>query len=676
MSIKIKFITLAIGLFISVSHVVSAKQINDQELVTSWKEIDSLFSALDNTNSPGVSLSISWDRQPVYIKGYGMADIENKVKVNKETAFNLASLTKQFTAYAALLLAEQGKLSLDDPITKYLPELSFDAVSIRQLMNQTSGIPSDKVASYGSFTSSGETALLQLYGAQTLVGQPGTRWAYNNNNYNLLSIIVERVSGKPLPFFLSEEVFTPLEMNQSYFPFGPGATKDNRAYGYMKRNNQFVNVDRNDNFSSLVGAGGMYSSISDLMRWDKAFYNENYAAKQRRIDGKYLSGEAVSYGAGVNVSHQEGVLSIEHGGTSGATSTYIAHYPEYGASIIILVASNYYHANQGAKKLTQQIRQELFKRFECSPNPKSDKQAWKIWPLDKVKATAGVWFGELNGTLQQVDVEVNNASIIKLKFYDGFNIELHQVGSDTFQSEAYPDILARINSNGMSFLDEKKSLGLIRKITIDKPHVPILNLIGNFTASALNNSVWAFSIRDEALVVTKPSGRTMTLEPIFANIVGNTKTNIYFEQIELTEGKKTWVLMGGQIPKIQLHKTNIQQAVPLISAALESGGSEAAWNQFNSMREQSKKFDFAESALNSLGYALLRNKHPIEALIVFQMMVETFPVSVNALDSLADGLMANDKISEAEKTYQSILELDPNYSNARLMLTKLKKSSN
>lgn len=674
MSFKIKFINLAVFILLLINQGVLAQQIN-KETDTSWKEVDNLFSELDNTDSPGVSIAVIWNHKPVYIKSYGMANIENKVKVTKETSFNLASLTKQFTAYAVLLLAEQGKLSMEDPITKYLPELSFNEASIHQLMNQTSGIPGDIIARYGSFSSNGKAALLQLYGAQSLANQSGTRWAYNNNNYNLLSIIIERVSGKPLPTFLSDEVFTPLGMKQSYFPFGPGATKENRAYGYVKRNDQFVNVDRNDVFLNLVGAGGMYSSVSDLMRWDSALYNKNYAAKQRRIDGKYLSGETVSYGAGVNVSHKDGIISLEHGGTSGATSTYIAQYPEYGASIIVLVASNYYHSNQGAEKLTQQIRQALFKRFEMLSITETNKQKWATWPLEKVKATTGVWFGELNGTLQQVDVELSDANTLKLNFYDGLNIELHQVGMNTFSSEAFPNILVRISSNEIHFLDENKVLGSIQKINRNKNIAPPINLIGNYTASALNNSVWAFSIRDEALIVTNPSGRTMTLEPIYANIVGNIKTNIYFEQIELSGGKKSWVLLGGQIPKIHLHKTNIQQAVSLISAALESGGSKAAWNQFNAMRNQSEKFDFSEPALNSLGYSLLRNNHPVEALAVFQMMVETFPMSVNALDSMADGLMANDKISEAKKTYQKILALDPNQSNARLMLTKLNKPS-
>lgn len=676
MLVKIRLLNLVIGLLMPISHVVTAQQINKKEADASWNEIDSLFSELDNTNSPGVSLAITWDHQPVYIKSYGMADIENKVKVTKETAFNLASITKQFTAYAVLLLAEQGKLSMDDPINRYLPELSsFSEVKIRHLINQTSGIPGDKIASYGSFPRGGKTDILKLYGAQSLVNQPGTRWAYNNNNYNLLSLIVERVSGKPLPDFLSEEVFIPLGMKQSYFPFGPGATKENRAYGYIKRNDKFVNVDRNDVFSSVVGAGGMYSSVSDLIRWDKAFYDKNYAAKQRRIDGKYLSGEDVSYGAGVNVSHKKDVFSIEHGGTSGATSTYIAQYPDYGASIIILIASNYFHSSQGAKKLTEQIRQELFKRFKPSSKPKEDIRSWTTWPLEKVKSIAGVWFGEINGTLQQVDVEVSDSSIIKLKFYDGFNVHLHQIGTDTFGSQVF-DIQVYINNNGMSFLDEKKVLGFIEKTTNIKTHLPFGRLLGNYTSPALNNSVWAFSIQDEALMVTKPSGQSMKLEPISTNIVGNTKNNIYFEQMVLHNGKKTWILLGGQIPKIQLQETNIQQAIPLITAALESGGSEAAWNQFNTMRKQSEKFDFSESAMNSLGYSLLRNKHPMEALAVFQMMVEIFPASVNALDSMADGLMANDKISDAKKTYQEILKLDPNQSNARLMLTKLQKASN
>ena len=667
---KLKYITFVI--LIITQFQSASQEIKD----TSWKEIDNLFSALDNANSPGVSIAISWNHEPVYIKSYGMADIENKVKVTKETAFNLASLTKQFTAYATLLLAEQGKLSLEDPITKYLPELSFDKVSIRQLMNQTSGIPSERIASYGSFPRGGKDQLLKLYGAQTLASQPGTRWVYNNNNYNLLSIIVERVSGKPLPLFLSDEVFSPLEMKQSYFPFGPGATKENRAYGYMKRNNKFVNVDRNDVFLNLVGAGGMYSSISDLIKWDKALYNKNYAAKERQVDGKYLSGENVSYGAGVNVSNQGDVFSIEHGGTSGATSTYIAHYPKYGASIIILIASNYYHSSNGAKKLTHQIKQELFKRFNNTLKPKRPKKNWAAWSLEELKKVEGLWFGELNGTLQQIDIEVSDSGSMILKFFDGFSIALHQVGKETFRSKIMSEILVRINSNGISFLDEKKVLGFVQKITNDNPHFSPENLIGNYTASALNHAVWEFSIRDKKLVVTRPSGRTMTLEPIFGKIVGNTKANIYFEQVNISNGKKTWVLMAGQIPKIQLHKTKVKQAVPLISKALELSGSKAAWRQFKAMRKQSKKFDFVESAFNSLGYSLLRKKHPIEALVVFQMMVEVFPSSLNALDSLADGFLANERIAEAKKTYQAILNLDPNQSNARLMLNKLEKGAN
>ena len=674
MSIKKRFINLVIGLYLLISHAVIAQQVNQIEKGKSWKEVDQLFSNLDNENSPAVSIAITWNHKPVYIQSYGMADIENKVKATHETSFNLASLTKQFTAYGVLLLAQQGKLSMEDPITKYLPELSFHKVSIRQLMNQTSGIPSDRIGQYGSFSGSGRAALLKLYAAQTLANKPGTRWAYNNNNYSLLSIIIERVSGKVLPDFLYEEVFIPLGMKQSYFPFGPGATKENRAYGYRKRNKTYTNVDRNDVSVSLVGAGGMYASISDLMRWDKALYSKNKAAKERWIDGTYLSGKNVSYGAGVNVSHKNGVYSIEHGGTSGATSTYIAQYPEYGASIIVLVASNYFHSTQGAKTLTQQIRQELFKRFIKTSFPKIKKQAWTPWSPKKIKATAGNWFGELNGTLQQVSVKANDNNSLKLTFFDGFEITLHQVGKDTFKSEIFTDILVRIQAYEMHFLDEQKVLGAMKKIAANKPNTSLINLSGNYTASALNNSIWTFATKENTLTVTNPSGKTYALSPIFSNIVGNTKSNIYFEQKSTSNDKKTWVLLGGQIPKIELQKTNIQQAIPLLIKAMETGGSDAAWKQFYRMQKQMKKFDFSERALNRLGYALLRKKLPTKALAIFQMMVKIFPASSNAYDSLADGFLVNDNILEAKKTYQTILKLDPNHTNALRMLTKLNKA--
>lgn len=666
---------IVIALLVFLVHDLSGQQNGNREVSSSWKEVDSLFRELDNTSSPGVSLAITWNHQPVYVRSYGMADIENKVKVTEETSFNLASLTKQFTAYAVLLLAEQRKLSMEDPITKYLPELSFfKEITVRQLMNQTSGIPSDRIGSYGSFANGGAPELLRLYEAQSLVSKPGTQWAYNNNNYNFLSIIVERASGKALTQFLYEEVFTPLGMKHSYFPFGPGATKVNRAYGYVSRNNQYVNVDRNDVFVSLMGAGGMYSSISDLMLWDKAFYNKSYAAQQRGVDGKYFSGDPVSYGAGVNVSHYDGVLSFEHGGTSGATSTYMATYPEYGASIIILVASNYFHADQGARKLTQLIRKELFERYASESKPKVDLPTWTNWSPEKMKSISGTWFGELNAFLQKVEAETNEAGVVKLKFFDGVSLELKQVGQNTFGSTDLPGIVIRIKNDEMVFLDENKNLGLIKKITGSKvSNMP--TLVGNYTAPALNNGVWSFSIQDGSFLATSPSGRTMPLEHIYGNVVGNTMSNIYFEQVVLAEGKRSWVLMAGQIPKIQLLETNVQQALLLIKKALEQGGSKAAWEQYNTMRKQRENFDFSEPGLNSMGYSLLQSKKPEEALAVFQMMVELFPTSANALDSMADGLLANDKKEEAIKAYRSILLIDPHHSNARYMLSELEKKS-
>lgn len=664
-------IVLSIMLFLTMNINVRGQYITNVVSNGSWKEVDTLFSALDNAFSPGVSIGIVWNHQPVYIKSYGMSDIENKVKVNEETSFNLASLTKQFTAYAVLLLAEEGKLSMEDPITKYLPELKLNKVTVRQLMNQTSGIPSEKIASYGSFPSGGVNELLRLYEVQTLVTEPGTQWVYNNNNYNLLSIIIERVSGKKLEEFLAEKVFKPLKMSHSYFPFGPGSTKENRAYGYVKQNNQFVNVDKNDVFIRLKGAGGMYSSVSDLMRWNNAFYSSNYAAKQRSVDGKYVSGEPVSYGAGVNVSHQDGILSIEHGGTSGATSTYMAIYPEYGASIIVLVASNYFHANQGAQKLTQQIKQELFKRYLRQTKHKINDQNWSTWSIKKLQAVVGNWFGEINGTLQKVQVEVTETGAFKLLFFDKTSIELKQVDKDSFKTNDYSNILVRISESEISIMDENKRLGWLKRISSSKPLQLPENVTGNYTADALNNSVWSFSIEGNVLNVINPMGRKMALEPIFENIVGNPQSNIYFEQIILPSGKKTWSLLAGQIPKIQLRETEIKQALPLIVHALESGGIETAWKQFHSMRKQEKRFDFSEPGLNNLGYSLLSSKRPVEALAVFQMMVELFPKSVNALDSMADGLLANNKKVEARKTYQAILAIDPYHVNARAMLSQL-----
>ena len=278
--------------------------------IVDWQEVDTLFKSVDNDHSPAASVAIVWNHKPVYVKSYGMADIEHGVKANADTAFPLASVTKQFTAYAVLKLAEQNKLSLDAPITSYLPELGYHDVSVRQLMNQTGGVPGESMSGYGNFSTITIAGLLDMYKAQDqLVARPGTRWSYQNSNYFLLDVIVQRVSGKSLPEYLREEVFVPLGMARSFFPFGPGATRENRAFGYIWRNDEYQNVDTAEVYTELAGAGGMYASINDLLRWERAFYAENAAAKGRREEGRYLSGEAVGYGAGLNVRHLDGMRS-------------------------------------------------------------------------------------------------------------------------------------------------------------------------------------------------------------------------------------------------------------------------------------------------------------------------------------------------------------------------------
>jgi CubicO group peptidase (beta-lactamase class C family) len=629
-----------------------------------------LFKAVDDDQSPAVSVAIVWKHEPVYVRSYGMADIEKGVKANADTAFPLASLTKQFTAYAVLMLAEQNKLSLDAPIATYLPELSYSNVTVRQLMNQVGGVPGTSLARYGAFSTATTADLLDMYKVQDqLVAEPGTQWAYQNSNYFLLDAIVQRVSRTSLAEYLHDQVFVPLGMTHSFFPFGPGSTHENRAYGYRSRDGAYQNVDTVDVYTDLTGAGGMYSSVQDLLRWDRAFYSSNAAAQGRREEGHYLSGEPIGYGAGLNVRHLDGVRSWEHGGTSGATSTYIAHYPEYGAAIIVLIASDRFRPEGEAMALTQQIRKLMFSRFMTDRTPEADAQGnWSPWSQEALASVVGGWFGEWNGRMQRLDLSMLDSGKLEVAMFDGFKATLKQVGDSKFSIEGHEEVEIALGADQITASDEGKTLATLHRIPSGLPPATPLDLAGYYTSPALNKGVWTLELRDGVMFATGPGGDSAPMPPFFGNLIGSNATGLFLELDDSSGPERGLVLRAGQVPPIRLTRTSVRPATAILKQAMEDDGAEAAWSKYKDMLKTPERYDFVENAMNALGYKLLQSQRPGDALMVFKMLVDSFPNSLNALDSLADGQLASGEREAAMATYERILSLQPNQAAAKQAL--------
>lgn len=203
------------------------------------EKIDTLFAKWDNSDSPGCALAVIQDGEIIYKKGYGMADLEHDIPIRPNSVFNIASISKQFVAMSLLLQEEEGKLSLDDNIRKYLPELpEYDApITIKNLIYHTSGIPDYELRWYiegkDFLNCTPENELYrQICSQRELDFRPGEKHQYSNSGYFLAGLIVKKVSGKSLTQFAEEKIFGPLGMKNSHFLDDNRTIIRNRAFGY------------------------------------------------------------------------------------------------------------------------------------------------------------------------------------------------------------------------------------------------------------------------------------------------------------------------------------------------------------------------------------------------------------------------------------------------------------
>ncbi len=235
-------------------------------------------AAMAHNNIPGVLIGVASRGQLVHLQSYGMANVELRVPVSDSTVFEIGSISKQFVAATVMLLTEEGRLGLDDAIDEYLPTLPSEwlGVTVRQLLTHTSGIPDyEEIQTYEAyrfrFT---PEEIIRVAHSRPMDFEPGTGWYYSNTGYFLLSLIVERIEGRPLGRVLRARIFEPLGMNQTRLA-DPEDIIPHRASGYWmdRMGVELMNRDATQP-SSTLGAGGILSSVYDMVKWDEALYGD------------------------------------------------------------------------------------------------------------------------------------------------------------------------------------------------------------------------------------------------------------------------------------------------------------------------------------------------------------------------------------------------------------------
>ncbi|HTH51464.1 MAG TPA: serine hydrolase domain-containing protein, partial [Pyrinomonadaceae bacterium] len=299
--------------------------------------------ALDGNKIPGAGIAVVRDGKVVLAKGYGSADVDAGVAANENTAFQIASVTKQFTAAGVMLLVEQGKIKLDDPLGKYLTDVpaKWSAVTIRQLLNHVSGIPNytagGKLVTDKVYT---QAEIIDLVRNSPMAFEPGTKWEYSNTNYFLLGMVIEKVSGKPYADYMRERVFKPLGMNSTVVNT-TGLKLKNAALGYASDKGKWQRSGTDP--SQPFAAGAIVSTPVDMAKWTIAI-GEGKLLKKTSWDevfapGKLADGKPTNYGFGWDLGKLGEVSYIGHSGGIQGFGSYHVRFPADNLSVVVMANS-------------------------------------------------------------------------------------------------------------------------------------------------------------------------------------------------------------------------------------------------------------------------------------------------------------------------------------------------
>jgi CubicO group peptidase (beta-lactamase class C family) len=320
------------------------------------KQVDVLLSGLTSDHEPGAAVLVMKDGRVVFERGYGITDLRTMRGIDPRTNFRLASVTKQFTAAAVILLVRDGKLRYEDRLTDIFPDFPEygRAITIRHLLNHTSGLPdyedlmppadSSAPVEQAQIKDAGVLELLKRQEAGKFL--PGAKWAYSNSGYVLLGLVVEKASGRAFGEFLRVRIFAPLKMTGTVAYERAKNNVQNRAYGYTMEGSGWRETDQSPT-SATLGDGGVYSSLSDLQKWDEALSRRTLLSESemqpmltpvsvQEAPPTEPDGAPAAYGFGWFLNPWKGHARMWHYGETIGFRTAIQRFPDDGLTVIVL----------------------------------------------------------------------------------------------------------------------------------------------------------------------------------------------------------------------------------------------------------------------------------------------------------------------------------------------------
>ena len=349
-------ITLGNAVFAQTANRSSSTAGNAEGLASD--KIDALFAPWSKGQTPGAAVIVIQNGKVLFKRGYGLSNLQTRKPITTHTVFLLASLTKQFTAMAIMMLAERGRLKYDDPLTKFFPEFPpyAEKVTVRHLLNHTAGFteydslfvqsgmidrtwPRSSMSKPSSFEPTSKDALKLLAQQKELEFTPGQKWKYSNSGYVILAQIVEKVSGKSFSRFLRENIFRPLGMNNSilYDETRPKVT--NVANSYKLEGGVYKDIDYTP-LNAIYGEDNIYSTVEDMYKWDQALYTEKLVKpstlKEAFTPGRLNDGTVIPYGFGWRPRKFLGLGEVWHTGSWLGFHNCIIRFPDQRFTVVVL----------------------------------------------------------------------------------------------------------------------------------------------------------------------------------------------------------------------------------------------------------------------------------------------------------------------------------------------------
>lgn len=374
-------------------------------------EVDKLFARW-NRSTPGCAVGVAERGATVLARAYGMADLEHDVPNTPDTIFEAGSVSKQFTAAAVLLLAREGKLSLDDPARTYVPELPDygTPVTIRQMLTYTSGL-----RDWGSLAAIGgwprttrvhtHAHVLEILSKQKALNfTPGTRWSYSNSGYNLAAIIVSRVSGMPFAEFTRQRLFVPNGMTRTSWRDDHTRVVKGRAIAYSEEKDGF-HIEMP--FETVHGNGGLLTTVGDLLKWNEHFVNaatpeeQAWVAQQQEI-GRFADGRPHDYAFGLWINEYKGVKNVYHSGSTAGYRAHLNRFPEAHLSVAVLCNVSTGDATRQANAVS-----DLYLADRLKPQPASGPA--RALTTDEAGRIAGLYRNTATGL--PVLIEADGAAL-------------------------------------------------------------------------------------------------------------------------------------------------------------------------------------------------------------------------------------------------------------------------